>query len=68
MFAGDIVAPSNSIRAGVRIEQTDDQAQERGFAATARSDQHRGLSAREREVERLKRGARLPYFLLTPTS
>ena len=40
----------------VGFEQANDQAQQRGFSATARSDQHRGLAALEREIRGMKRG------------
>ena len=53
---GVIGAPSKLNRSAIGLEQADDQAQQGGFAATARADQHGGFAALEREVGGMERG------------
>ena len=55
MFAGVIGAPSKVNGSSIRLEETDDQAQQGGFAATARTDQDGCFAALESEVGGMER-------------
>jgi len=56
MFDDETLAPSILILPAVRFEQANDQPQHGRFAATARTDEHRGLTTREIEIGRLESG------------